>query len=125
MDKYAAVRSRLVTFTGERRRWGYRRVWMEAQTSWLLPVAVMWCTTSGARRVCGSLLAKLLNNGACLCQHPARSERRVRGKCGRWTSSLIATTKAKPYKNCNVIDEFTGEHGGFEGRSVNDRYCND
>lgn len=79
----------------------------------------MWCITCGARRVCGSCLAKLVSNGACLCQRRVRSQRHVRGTCGHWTSSSIATTRAKPFKICNVIDEFTREHVGFEvARSI-------
>ncbi|MDK8701079.1 transposase [Corynebacterium pseudodiphtheriticum] len=35
-----------------------------------LPVAVMWCIICGTRRVCGSLLAKLLSDGACCVPTP-------------------------------------------------------
>ncbi|MBG9253658.1 DDE-type integrase/transposase/recombinase, partial [Corynebacterium diphtheriae bv. mitis] len=38
---------------------------------------------------------------------------------GTGLCSLIATHQGKAFTICNVIDEFTREHGGFEvGRSI-------
>lgn len=118
VDKYAALRRWLVTFTGEHRRWGYRRAWVKARQ------AGFTCGRDVVRR-----LWRQEGLRACACKAgkqrclPVPTPRTQPATCPGHVWALDfqfdSDYQGKAFKICNVIDEFTREHVGFEvARSI-------
>ncbi|ALA67866.1 integrase [Corynebacterium lactis RW2-5] len=117
-DKHASLRSWLVTFAASHRRWGYRRAWVKARE------AGFDCGRDVVRRIWRQEGLRVFPRKApkrrCL---PLSTPRVEPAACPGdvWALDFQFDTDyhGKTFKICNVIDEFTREHVGFEvGRSI-------
>ncbi|VDG75291.1 integrase catalytic region [Actinobaculum suis] len=117
-DKYAALRSWLVTFAGEYRRWGYRRAWVKARQ------AGFTCGRDVVRRLWRQEGLRVFPRKAakrrCLpVPTPRTQPAACPGQVWALDFQFDSDYQGKTFKICNVIDEFTREHVGFEvARSI-------
>lgn len=84
-----------------------------------LTAAAMSCAAYGARRVCGCFHARAPKRRCLPLSTPRVEPAACPGDVWALDFQFDTDYHGKTFKICNVIDEFTREHVGFEvGRSI-------